>query len=249
MSVGLGEGSSSSTVLSVETVDALYARKPPWAKGTVSQLDARYLHRQAVGAGVRTAVEVGTASGVSTAVLWHALSLTADAFEVHSYDLKPTYYLDDSRRVGDAARQMLPRELVSHIAFHSPGTAMSVAERFGRGSLGLVFIDANHLHPWPSLDLLALLDVLEPGAEVILHDINLPVRHPEHPHWGVKHLFDAIDAPKQTDVGHLPNIGSVWSPDDRRAVRRQLRALVDARPWECQVPSEVTRELLGDDLR
>jgi predicted O-methyltransferase YrrM len=229
----------------VEPIDALYARKPEWAKGTISQLDARYLHRRAVESGADTAVEIGTASGVSTAVLCHALSTVHDDFRVYSYDLRPTYYLDDSRAVGDAARTMLPPDLVPHITFRSPATAGTVAEEFGRRSLELVFIDANHLHPWPAFDLLTILDLLAPEAEVILHDINLPVRHPEHPHWGVKHVFDGLDARKETDVGHLPNIGSVWVASDRRAMRRQLRRLVDALPWECEIPAHLTTSVLG----
>jgi hypothetical protein len=75
----------------------------------------------------------------------------------------------------------------------------------------LRFIDANHKHLWPTLDLLAALPCLRAGATVPLHDINnLPVTHPQFAGWGVKHLFDDLDVEKQAGENErIPNIGTI----------------------------------------
>jgi predicted O-methyltransferase YrrM len=221
-------------------------------EGCVSHFDARYLVTRTLASGTDAVVEIGTASGVSTAVLCHALSLASraglidDDFEVRTYDLNGRYYADEARQTGEAAREMLPPELLSHIAFRSPVTAASVALDHGPDALDLMFVDADHRHPWPALDLLTTLDSLRHGAEVIFHDINLPVRHPEFADWGAKHLFDGLKVEKQAyDVESVPNIGSVWIPDDKEELKEQLLEIVQAHEWEAPVPSEVTAPLLG----
>lgn len=221
-------------------------------EGCVSHLDARYLLARTLASGTDNVVEIGTASGVSTAVLCHALSLASraglinDDFKVHTYDLNGRYYANETKQTGEAAREMLPPELQSHIVFRSPVTAAAVAKDHGPDALDLMFVDADHRHPWPALDLLTTLDSLRRGAEVIFHDINLPVRHPEFADWGAKHLFDGLTVEKQAyDVESVPNIGSVWIPDDKEELREQLLGIVQAHEWETAVSPEVTAQLLG----
>jgi predicted O-methyltransferase YrrM len=234
-----------------EYADRLYARRPDWVQGHISHFDARYLLDRTLNSGARLVVEIGTASGVSTAFLCRALEAAAsggaiqDDFEIWTYDLKERFYADESRAVGDATREMLTPEQLERIVFRNPVTAAAVADDFEPDSLAFVFVDANHRHPWPALDLLALLDVVRPGAEIVLHDINLPVRRPEQADWGAKYLFDELDVKKALDTNDpMPNVGSVWIPDDKAALRAQLRAIVDAHDWEASVWDEVTSRLL-----
>jgi hypothetical protein len=42
-----------------------------------------------------------------------------------------------------------------------------------RGEFGLAFIDADHRHPWPLLDMLRLAPYLQSSAWILLHDIQL----------------------------------------------------------------------------
>ena len=236
-----------------ECSDRLYHWRPSWVVGTVSHLDARYLFNRALNASTELVIEIGTASGVSTAFLCRALEVLSRGgeigpdFEVRSYDLNPRFYADEGRCTGDATRDMLSPELARNITFRSPATALTVADEIERESVSFLFLDANHRHPWPALDLLAALAVLQPGAEVVLHDINLPVRQPETPDWGAKYLFDDLDVEKETDrTDPVPNIGSVWIPEDKPGMREQLLAIIAAHEWEADVWNAVTSRLLPD---
>ena len=232
--------------------DSFYAKQPEWAHGaSISHFDARFLFQSALQSGSATAVEIGTASGFSTGVICLALSLASDAgligtdYRVISYDISPSFYADRGRRVGDAAREQLPPELARHLVFRHPAVSLDVAREHREKGIEYLFIDADHRHPWPTLDLLATVDVLVPGALVLLHDINLPVLHPEFPDRGAKHLFDGLDLEKEvpSDVG-VPNIGSIRIPEDREGLKARLREIVFAHDWEADVHREY-REMLG----
>lgn len=228
-------------------VDTLYSMRPSWAASMVSQRDARYLYTRALASGTNIAVEIGTASGVSAAVLCaalahsHAHGRIGSDFGVMSYDIKAQFHGDPSRKVGDAVHEMLPPELASRIEFRNPATSMSLRQYHRHDSIGLLFIDADHKHPWPALDLLAVTDLLEPGAEVILHDISLPIRKPRHQEWGAKFLFDDLDVEKFADPAgdseDLANVGSIFVPDDKAAFREQIINLADSHEWETRVPA------------
>jgi predicted O-methyltransferase YrrM len=235
-----------------EYCNRLYASRPEWVIGTVSFYDARFLFTRALEAGTNLVVEIGTASGFSTVFLCHALDLASKAnvigpdFEVISYDLSTRFYADESRGTGDAARELLEPELLEHVVFRSPATACTVPMHHAHETLSLMFLDANHAHPWPTLDLLATLDCLLPGAEVVLHDINLPVRNDGFPVWGVKHLFDDLDVHKDVDsVDPLPNIGSIVIPTEKELFRDQLLSILFAHTWEVDVGVDITTAALA----
>lgn len=165
-------------------------------------------------------------------------------YRVVSYDISERFYADRDMETGQAAREMLPQELLTHVEFRNPTTAPDVRDDHAPNSLELVFIDADHRHPWPTLDLLAILDVTKPGAQVVMHDINLPVAYPDFQDWGAKHLFDDVACEKKVGDTHRRNIGSLFVPADKEALHHQLRAIVGAHPWEIEVaPESVARAL------
>jgi predicted O-methyltransferase YrrM len=209
--------------------------------GHISHHDARFLFGRALRARADVLLEVGTASGVSTAILSHAAHMASNAgeitsaFHVHSYDINTQFYADPDRQIGEATREMLDEELLGHVTFHAPATAAAVREQHEADSIGFGFIDASHKHPWPALDLLAMLVCLRPGAEVLLHDINLPEREPENQIFGAQLLFEGLDVEKETNPGEpIPNIGGIKIPDDKSMLREQLLALVDEHEWEVE---------------
>jgi predicted O-methyltransferase YrrM len=235
-----------------EYSDRVYHRRPAWAVGTISHHDARFLFGRALRSRADVLIEVGTASGLSTAFLCHAASRASAAgqigtdFEIHSYDVDTQFYADRSRGVGDGAREMLDAELLAHLTFHAPATAATVRDQHDVDSIEFAFIDASHQHPWPALDLLAMLACLRPGAEVLLHDINLPRVTPEVPTFGAKLLFDELDLEKEADRGGpIPNIGAVKIPDDKAGLRGQLLNLVDGHEWEVELPPDQLRSALA----
>jgi predicted O-methyltransferase YrrM len=226
--------------------DPVYDRRPTWAKGSISRSDARFLYERALQANDEVLVEVGTASGVSTAVLCSAADERGTSYAVATYDISPTFYGDRRRKTGAAAHEMLSAEQVAQVRFRNPATALDVGNDFPEDSLGFVFIDAAHKHPWPSLDLLAVLPSLRMGAEVVFHDINLPIVNPDWQAWGVKYLYDELDAEKQADSEtDPPNIGSIVIPSDKEAFRRQVLETVAAHDHEVEVPAPTLSTLLG----
>jgi predicted O-methyltransferase YrrM len=225
--------------------DAIYDLQPEWVKGSVSRRDARYLHARALAAAGNTIVEIGTAAGVSTAILCAAAEQRAADCTVVSYDISPTYYADESRRTGDAAREMLDPDRLARVEFRNPATALDMRDDYPTSSLEFVFIDAAHTHPWPALDLLAMLPCLRPGAEVVMHDINLPLVNPSWQTWGVKYLFDELDADKRTDSdSDPPNIGSITVSAQKGALRRQVLDVIAGHDPEADVPEETMTALL-----
>src|SRR4051794_5027047 len=233
--------------------DAVYARRPSWARGTISRRDARFLFDRVVRAGVSEVVEIGSASGVSTSILCEALAAAHRAgriggdYRVAAYDVHARFYADDDHATGDAIHAMLSPELRGHVVFRIPATAIDVRDHYETDSLAFAFIDASHKHPWPALDLLAILPAVRPGAEVAMHDINLPLIHSKFPTWGSKWLYDALEVEKHADAASdPPNIGSVVEPDDKAGLERRVREIIDAHEWEVSVPESFTRPVLGE---
>lgn len=223
--------------------DDLWRNRPNWAsRSSLLFHDTRFLFKAAYTAGSDVAIEIGTATGFSAAVLCHALhcssrvGIISEEYQVVTYDLSSAFFADPSRNTGDAAHEQLPAELLEHITFRNPALAADVQRDYGSGTIGFLFIDAAHRHPWPTLDLLATLDLLRSGATVVLHDINLPFTYPQFPYWGAKYLFDDLVVEKvMAHEPELPNIGSIRIPEDKGQMRSQLMRILRAHEWEAEM--------------
>jgi predicted O-methyltransferase YrrM len=223
----------------------LIKERPQWITGSQSYSDTCFLFETALVAGASTTIEIGTASGFSTAVLCHALNFASQAglispdFQIVPYDVSPYFYADRSKRVGEAAREQLPPELMEHITFRHPAFTRDVKQHHGDGEIKLLFIDASHKHPWPALNFLATLGCLSPGALVLLHDINLPLINPAFQGWGAKFLFDDLDVQKDVPMDNrMPHIGSIKVPENKELLRVQLLDIIYRHPWEAEVPED-----------
>jgi len=216
-----------------------YAGRPKWITGSISRNDARFLFKAVTHARVRHVVELGTGSGFTAGLLCRALHLNHRSgiigpdFDIVTYDESRTVYYAPERRVGDAAREQLPPALLPHIVFRNPAVARDIARDYAADSIEFLFIDANHRHPWPALDLFAILDALRPGATVVLHDINLPVRSPQFQDWGAKYLFDDLETTKDVpDDGEVPNIGRFLIPEDKARLKAQILDVLVRHEWD-----------------
>ena len=228
----------------------LWHSRPDWIEGSLPLPDTNYLFATVFEAGIGSVVEVGTASGFSTAVICHALRCAHEAgsidddYSVVSFDIDDHLYFARHRLAGDATREMLPPELLRRVTFRAPATALDFPEHFVEDEIELMFLDADHSHPWPALDLLATLNYLKPGGVVILHDINLPLIRPDIPGWGVKHLFETLEVEKELAPDDPPNIGRIVIPDDKEELRGELHEIVERHHWEEVVPEKYTAALL-----
>ncbi len=109
-----------------------------------------------------------------------------------------------------------------------------LSELAKREELEIVFIDANHCHPRPLLDLLRLAPYVRSGGWIVLHDIQLGTLGRKAieagPTSGNQVFFDAVvkrGAPYGAEwlFDNWPfrkisggNIGAVQLPDDKSAL-------------------------------
>src|SRR5205807_3468102 len=91
---------------------------------------------------------------------------------VDTIDLSQRCLTDQTKPVGFEIPQIVPG-LSSRIRVHSGKDARYVEQIARAGELQLVFIDADHQHPRPTLDLIRVSRFVSPGGWVIVHDIEL----------------------------------------------------------------------------
>ncbi len=222
-------------------LNAMY-QPPSWAAGFVSGADAAFLLHMVAAHAPRTVVELGVASGASSAALLHALDQLPpdEPRRLYSCDVRPTCYFNEAYKTGEACLAMYPEPRARWQREFSTD-ARALAQVLPAASVDLTFIDANHSHPWPLLDLLHATRYATPGSWVVLHDIDLPLQHPEHQVYGPRWLFQAWPFNKVKGLGPWTSIGAVQLPDDLSRLAPLALTLLD-RPWE-QAPTLAHAEL------
>jgi len=121
----------------------------------------------------RRVIEIGTLSGFSAAVIAAALSRQHGnnrSAWVDTIDVRVK--IDETRPIGFEIPELIP-DLTAMVRLHIPHDATFVSELAKRDELEIVFIDGNHHHPWPLLDLLRLAPYVRSGGWIVLHDIQL----------------------------------------------------------------------------
>lgn len=124
----------------------------------------------------RRVIEIGTLTGFSTAIIAAAIDrqhgagsppITVDTVDAHTH-----CSIDTTRAIGFEIPDLVP-DLVSRIRVHAGRESDIVREIAAPGEFGLAFIDADHRHPWPLLDLLQLAPYVQRSGWILLHDIQL----------------------------------------------------------------------------
>ncbi|HEX4640653.1 MAG TPA: class I SAM-dependent methyltransferase [Chthoniobacterales bacterium] len=123
----------------------------------------------------RRAIEIGTLTGFSSAIIAAAIYHQhgeRNAVTVETIDSHTHCSIDQSRPIGFEIPDLIP-DLVSTVRVHTGRESDLVRELAAPGEFGLAFIDADHRHPWPLLDVLRVAPYIEPHGWIILHDIQL----------------------------------------------------------------------------
>jgi Methyltransferase domain len=123
----------------------------------------------------RRVIEIGTLTGFSAAIIAAAIYHqhgVRDEIAVETIDSHTYCSIDRSRPIGFEIPDLIP-DLVSTVRLHTGRESDVVGEIAGPGEFGLAFIDADHRHPWPLLDVLRLAPYLQPRSWILLHDIQL----------------------------------------------------------------------------
>ena len=123
----------------------------------------------------RRVIEIGTLTGFSAAIIAAAIhrqhpdraGITVETIDRHAHCI-----IDTTRPTGFEIPDLIP-DLASTVRVHTGRESDLVREIAQPGEFGLAFIDADHRHPWPLLDVLRLAPYLQSGAWIVLHDIQL----------------------------------------------------------------------------
>lgn len=126
----------------------------------------------------RVLVEIGCASGLSTALLAMMVDQIGPA-SLTSFDLGKKFYVDPTKPVGyllseAPALSNVKTEVVTGRA------CLAVPERFSPQSVDFCFIDASHRHPWPLIDTLVMLPFLKAGSYMVHHDPQMATNPKMH---------------------------------------------------------------------
>ena len=123
----------------------------------------------------RRVIEIGTLTGFSAAIIAAAIHRQhggGDRISVETIDAHTHCSIDETRPIGFEIPELIP-ELASTVRVHTGRHSDFVRELADRDEFGLAFIDADHRHPWPLLDVLRLAPYVQGGGWIVLHDIQL----------------------------------------------------------------------------
>jgi cephalosporin hydroxylase len=123
----------------------------------------------------RRVIEIGTLTGFSAAVIAAAIHRqhgNSGGISVETIDARTHCSIDETRPIGFEIPALIP-DLASTVRVHTRRESDFARELAADGEFGLAFIDADHRHPWPLLDVLRLAPYVQSGGWILLHDIQL----------------------------------------------------------------------------
>ena len=222
----------------ISVVRELWPLQPEWAVASISDMDAAFFAGLVIETRPRKLLEIGVASGWGSCVLLRALE-TADVrdVEIHGVDIAERFFYDAAYATGQCVRDVMPHWL-DRYHLRTGLTIGECAREIGAG-IDFAFIDAHHMHPWATLDLLAILPYIKPGSWVAMHDLNLSRKEDqEHRNRGPKYLFEGWDDDKLHSTQEPTMAGALRIPDDPAP---KLPLLLDIlyTPWDLPVDARV----------
>jgi predicted O-methyltransferase YrrM len=181
------------------------------------------------------AIEIGTLAGFSAAVIAAALHRRhphRKGIFVDTIDRNTHSVVDANKPVGFQIPDIIPH-LPGAVRVHAPADSSIVRELAGRDELELVFIDADHQHPRPLLDLLRIAPHIQCGGWILLHDITLGSKGvAAKKRFGAEWLFAEWPFGKISSA----NIGAVQMPGEKTAIIPMALRLMKL-PFEMGVAS------------
>jgi predicted O-methyltransferase YrrM len=212
----------------------LMAKRPDWAVASISEYDAAFLYGAVKELKPVKVLEVGVASGWGSCLIMHALKAAGvDQFTFYGVDIASRFFYDEKYATGGCVEQMMP-ELLTQYHLQTDCVIADVIESIG-GDIDFAFIDANHMHPWAALDMLAILPFMCSGSYIALHDLSLCRKEDQlHKNRGPKYLYEGWEEEKAHSVQTPTMIGVIRTGSDPN---RMLAVIEDVlyTPWEVPV--------------
>lgn len=199
---------------------------------SINQIEANILAGAIARRRPKSVLEIGTASGLSAVVMCEALAEVGGA-AFTTVDLTRKFIGDRTKATGYLLDQHVAQvggvvDVQKHL-----GQMSSFAEEVAsqRPAFGMAFIDANHQHPWPLIDTLAIMPFCENNAVIFHHDLDLFKRQDPPMGIGPRYLFDALPDSGKNHQRHQKN--SIFSLERARVTEDALLHLVESFliPW------------------
>jgi predicted O-methyltransferase YrrM len=216
--------------------------------GTIHVGDCLFLTAIASVLAPSRAIEIGTLGGFSAAVIAAAIRRqhAGDGkVLVETIDRNTHSPLEPEKPVGFLIREMFPA-FADAVRVHAPAEAGMVRELARPDEIEFAFVDADHQHPRPLLDLVRLAPFMRPDAWVVLHDIRLGTHtaeqgdHESLPFgapFGAEWLFE--NWPFRKISGG--NIGAVQIPADKSSIVAPALRLMEL-PFEVHPGNQSRRD-------
>jgi predicted O-methyltransferase YrrM len=159
----------------IEFLQQMVARESARYPGGISSRDYFFLTALVSILAPRRVLEIGTLTGFSAAIIAAAIHRQhgrTGGISIETIDYCTQCLIDETRPVGFEIPELIP-DLASTVRVHTRRKSDFVRDLAADGEFGLAFIDADHRHPWPLLDMLRLAPYLKKGGWIVLHDIQL----------------------------------------------------------------------------
>lgn len=177
--------------------------KPGW--GTVAPDELDYIQSLIRQHRPTHFLEIGMASGMSTGFIARFLEANGGQ-TLTSVDHDDTFFGDTSKPNGFLVPTLYKGTGVE-VRLEKFKTALDVGGF--RRTWEMAFIDANHQHPWPMLDTLAVAPYLTGAKVLIHHDLDLFMKQKQTIGIGPKYLFDQF--PESHREASDANSGNIFS--------------------------------------
>ena len=239
-----------------ENIISFYNRRPRNAKGCIGFDDMVFVIEQICKNKPKLLVELGIASGVSSAGIIYANKLVKESSKnweciLYSFDINDKCYWDKSLEVGYAVKEMLESNWKLNWNLILNSSVIDFEKYFSKNSIDFLFIDANHRHPYPTLDLLFAFSYLKSNALVCIHDINLPNLGSTSSEYGANNLFYNIDLSKEIDrSSEIPNMGLLKIEKQQQPnLKQSILDIVFNYKWETNLMKSYLNKLEEEILK
>jgi hypothetical protein len=180
----------------------------------------------------RRFIEIGMASGLSTGFLARFLAENEGA-DLVSIDHDDSFFGDPTKPNGFLVPELYPSG-VTKVDLVKFCTSLDL-ERVP-GAFDMAFVDANHQHPWPAIDSLALYPRMTGSKIVVHHDLRLFAKQDVMFGIGPKYLFDQFpDSHRTRSEANGGNIFAVDLTMDQPRFEALMADLLKL-PWSLRGP-------------
>lgn len=209
-------------MITIADIEDVFRRHHKKGYGTIQVPEAGFVKTAIEQHKPKRFLEIGTGSGLSTGLIARFMSENGGEY-LCSVDNSVAFWGDPSKPVGFLAEQIHTQPKPVIRLERSPASFSRPIDET-EDAYDMVFIDANHDHPWPTLDTIATLPMLKRGGVVFHHDLALHRVRADS--WGIgpKFLYDQFPEHSRQVIDHpTKNIYLLRIDDDYRAYSEPLQ--------------------------